>query len=614
MVRRSTSLFLIVLVSALFFFLVLINNHLLGRFRIDLTEQQIYSLSQGSQQILRDLDEPINLYFFFSEQTSKGYTALRNYADRVKTLLKSFESHSDGKIILQLIDPEPFSDQEDRAAEFGLTAATVGLAGESIYLGLAGTNSLDAQQVIGFFDPQQEQFLEYEVTKLIYQLSQPEKVKVGIISSLPIAGGANPLTGQFDEPWAFYRQLTQLYDTQLIEPAADQLPEELDVLMLVHVKTLSESLRFAIDQYAMNGGRLFAFVDPHHESTLTDVYGQPNSSNLSGLLTDWGIKFDESSVLLDAQLALEIRTQTGIAKHLGYVGFSGDYFDQDDVVTRFLELINSAAVGHFSFDEELTYTHTPLIVSSQHSDMMNNQEYALSQSPDALTSSYSSKDQSYEIASRISGYIHSAYSKQDIPDSIDAQHWKPDTQKFNAILVADTDLLVDHFWGQQSNFFGETIFTPFANNGDLVVNGVENLAGSDALISIRARGSFSRPFDKVDALTVSAEAQFREKEQELQRQLDDTELQLAQLQNAELDSGTLVINEKQQAAIDEFIAQKIEIRKALRKVQHDLDNDINQLGSILKLINIALAPLCLVLCLFFMFRLFRPRAHFINTD
>ena len=151
---------LFTLLAVAFFAAVLATNMYLKGFNVDLTEQQVYSLSAGSENILKELAEPIELTLFFSEESSTGMTPLRDYAARVKSLLAEYARKSNGKISLSVIDPKPFSEEEDRAAGFGLTAAATGFSQDSIYFGLAGTNAQDDSMIIGFFDPQKESFLE----------------------------------------------------------------------------------------------------------------------------------------------------------------------------------------------------------------------------------------------------------------------------------------------------------------------------------------------------------------------------------------------------------------------------------------------------------------------
>lgn len=612
MQNKATSYVFLFLLVTLFFALVTLNNQLLSGVRLDLTENQVYSLSDGSKRIVEGIDEPVNLYFFYSDKASKGMTSLRNYANRVESLLREYEQISGGNIKLQVIDPEPFSEAEDQAAQFGLTAASIGLAGDAIYMGLAATNSLDDQKTIAFFDPQQESFLEYEVSKLIYQLSEPEAVKVSVLTDLPISGGQNPMTGRFDPAWTFFTQLQQLYQVEKIDSSATELPADTDVLLVVHPKNLSDALLFSIDQFVMKGGKLMAFVDPHNESDPMAMMGPmggmgANGSSMTALFDAWGVGFDGTQVLLDAEAGLDIRTQTGgVARHFGFVGFGPAQLDREDVTTAGLEIVNGASFGALTHDPELGVTWQPLLYSTQNAGFMAADSYAMIRDPEALAREFTNTQKRYVLAARLSGQAKSAFP--EAPEGVAGQSVVNNTDLLNVLLVADADLLSDRFWVQQSNFFGQTIFTPFANNGDWVTNAVENLGGNNALISIRSRGTFARPFTRVEALTVAAEAKFREQEQLLQQQLEDTEAQLAQLQGQQAEGGMLVMSDEQQTAVDDFLQRKIEIRKALRDVRHQLDKDIENLGNWLKFINIAVAPLALMLVLMIFSRVFRLRS------
>ena len=551
----SVNLFLVVVV---FFALVFVNNQLLSSARLDLTENQVYSLSQGSKQILKEIDEPINLYFFFSDKASKNMTSLRNYANRVESLLTEYETLASGKLKLRVLDPQAFSEQEDQADQFGLTAANIGAAGEAIYMGLAATNALDEHKIIAFFDPQKEAFLEYEISKLIYQLSEPEPVNITLITDLAIKGGQNPMTGQFDPPWTFLTQLEQLYEVEQFGSETTHVPDNTDVLLLLHPREYSDALLFAIDQYALKGGKILVFLDAHNESDqmamMAGATPSRNSSNLDPLLKAWGVQFDSDNVLLDALAGLDIRTQEGgVIRHFGFVGLTIDQLDREDVVTSNLEVINGASFGVFSQLENAETTWLPLIRSTQNSDLMDVTMYAMTQDPEELAKAYQAENKAYVLATRLSGQANSAFDKA--PEGIEQSEITTSTDSLNVVLVGDTDMLADRFWVQQSNFFGQTISTPFANNGDFITNTVENLGGSDALISIRSRGTFSRSFTKVDELTVVAEQKFRDQEQILQQQLEETEQQLLQLQNQQVEGSALVITPEQQLAIDEFMQE-----------------------------------------------------------
>lgn len=611
MQRKFTSTVTLALLALLFFMAVFLNNQMLSSVRLDLTENQVYSLSLGSKKVISEIDEPINLYFFFSDKATKNMTSLRNYANRVESLLTEYETLANGKIRLQVLDPQAFSEQEDQADQFGLTAANIGAAGESIYMGLAATNALDQQKIIAFFDPQKESFLEYEISKLIYQLSDPDTVNITLLTDLPLSGGQNPMTGQTEPAWTFLSQLQQLYTIEQVASDISTLPDNTDVLMVVHPQQYSQELLFSIDQFALSGGKILVFLDPHNESDPMAMMGggmpSASSSNFGPLLTAWGGEFNSEEVLLDAMAGLDIRTQTGgVTRHFGFVGLTADQLDRKDVLTSNLEVINGASFGVFSQKTDTQTTWQSLFESTPNADLLDANTYAMTQDPDALAKSYQSENQAYMLAARLTGKANSAF--EAAPEGVEVKDIYSSTNNLNVILVGDTDLLADRFWVQQSNFFGQVIATPFANNGDFVANAIENLSGSDALISVRSRGTFARPFSKVDELTLVAEQKFREQELVLQQQLEETEQQLLQLQSQQAESSTLVISPSQQAAIDEFMQKKISIRKSLREVRHQLDKDIESLGNRLKLINIALAPLLLILLLILVRGLFRLKA------
>ena len=605
--KKGSVVFSLTLLFGVMMALVVVNNQLLSRFRVDLTENEVYSLSPGSEAVIRALDEPVTLYFFFSEQSTSGMTALRNYAERVKSLLKEYQQVSNGKLILKVVDPEPFSEAEDQANSFGLTGAAIGNLGEAVYFGLAATNRLDDQLVIPFFDPQKEQFLEYDISKLIYQLSDPEPVSVALVTDLGVSGSQNPMTGQYSGPMVFYQQLSQLYDVSLVKSDATQLPDDIDIVVLAHATNLNDRLAYAIDQFAMTKGRVVVFADAHFESDPMAMMGpaMPNRSDDS-LLRKWGIELAADSLVIDAQLGLDIRGRDGgVVRHPGILGVTAEQMDEKDVVTANLDSINLASVGSLALVQDSPLTMLPLIRSSANAQQLDATVYTSSDDPKTLARQLTAANESFVLAARFSGKASSAFEAAPEGSSIP---YTSETDALNVIVVADADLLTDRFWVQQSNFFGQTIATPFANNGDFVVNAVENLAGSDALISIRSRGTFTRPFTRVKALEVAAQARFRQQEQRLQQQLEETEAQLAQLQSTSSGGTASVLNPEQQAAIESFLEQRVNIRKSLRDVRYQLEKDIEQLGNWLKFLSIVVAPAVLVFFLWMAARLLRRRA------
>jgi len=621
-VKRVSFTTALVAIAFVFLTLVLLNNVLFNKARLDLTQGNVYSITEGTHQILSEIEEPITLYFFFSNKATEGLTTLRNYANRVKSILQEYELYAGGKIKLQIIDPEPFSEAEDKASEMGLVAAPINATGDSIYFGLAGTNSLDDKEIIAFFDPSQEGLLEYELSKLIHRLSDPTPVKVSVLSSLPIQGGvdprmaANPMAMQMGQSqmlpqWAVLSQLEQLYQVEVLEPTAETIPDDTKVLMLVHPKDLTDAQLFAIDQYVLNGGKTLVFVDPVADSDQqgTNVMGLPSasSSNLDTLFNAWGIEFDNNSVVLDGAKGLEIRMPDGMpGRHIGYLGLDRSNIDELDVITTSLSSINMASAGALRQLDGASTTLSALLTSSEYSDFSDVSRYQMSaQTPDILLSDFTARNANLILAARVSGSANTAFDT--LPEGIDGKDWIKSSDDIQLIVVADTDLLTDRFWVQSTNFFGETVLQPFANNGDFVVNAVDNLGGNSALLTIRGRGQYKRPFDVVEQLTVEAEAKFREQEQQLQSQLEETESQLAQLQNQQIDNSALVLTPEQEAAIESFVAKKLAIRKQLREVQHQLNKDIESLGTAVKLLNIAIFPLLLTFALGWFARRYRKK-------
>ena len=584
-----------------FLMFTLLNNVLFGGWRLDLTGNKIYTLSDGSREILESIDEPVNLYFFFSEKSSEDLTSLRVYATRVREMLEEYELAANGKINLSVVDPEPFSEAEDQAAEFGLQGIPVSTAGEELYFGLAATNALDDQEVIPFFQPDKEEFLEYEISKLIQSLSVVEKPVVGVLSSLEVQGNMNMQTYQMTPPWMVVDQLMQLFSVQTINPEGT-IPAEIDILLLIHPKQLSEAMLFSIDQFVMGGGRLLAFIDPLAE-TDRPVQANPmmpappsiQVSTLNQLTEAWGVTMRSDVILGDSQTALAVGGADGTpVRHLAILGMEGDNFSRDDIVTSSLENINLSTAGILDVAEDASVQVEPLISSSTFAMPMEALQFQFLSDPNDLLQGFKPTGESYLVAARLSGSAPSAF-----PEGLEESEGTvlTETDNLNVILVADTDILSDRMWVQVQEFFGQRIASPWANNGDMVINALDNLSGGASLISIRSRGRFSRPFDVVQDLRREAEASYLEKANDLQARLTETEQKLSDLQSSQSENNLLVLTPEQEEALVQFQQEKVEIRRQLREVRHQLDSDIEVLGSTLKFLNIALIPILMTLLL-----------------
>ena len=609
----------LIVLALLFLAVTVLSNTLFRGVRLDLTENKLFTISAGTENILDNIEEPINLYFFFSDRATDSVPYLRTYARRVRELLEEFSERANGNIRLTEIDPIPFSEEEDRAAGFELQAVSLGGTGDPIYFGLAATNAVDDLEVIKFFQPDREAFLEYDLAKLINTLATSDRPVVGLLSELSISGGYDPATGRPLAAWAVVTQLQQLFEVRNLDVAITTIDESVDLLVVVHPKSLSDHTLYAIDQFVMRGGKLLAFVDPISDA---DVPMDPTmasaalfadrSSNLERLFNAWGFSANPEDVVLDQVNALTVNTGLGQppTRHLAMLGIGVDGLAPDDVVTADLDSINMGSAGHITLNEDSELDFLPLIWSSEESSLMAAAELKFLPDPTKLQDNFTATGEVYTLAARISGLLETSFPEGP-PDEAGEdeplpEHIAASDGPANIIVVADTDALTDRMWVQVQNFFGQRIQTAFAGNGAMTLNAVENMTGSSDLIGVRSRGTFSRPFDRVEELRREADAAYLAKERSLQSELEATEQRLNELQTAKSDENVAIITPEQRAELLRFQEERLNIRKALRDVRHDLDRNIENLGTRLKIINIGLVPALLsILALAFVF--FRSR-------
>ena len=606
----------IALLLVLFIALVILSEGLLRGWRLDLTENRQYTLSAGTENILSSLEEPVTVRLFFSEQASREFPQIRDYAKWVGEMLDELAERSNGRLTIRRINPLPFSPEEDEAAGFGLQAVPVGTGGESLYFGLVGTNSLDDVQVMSFLQPSKEQFLEYDLAKMIATLSRPEQQKVGLLTSLDMGPGFDPMSQSVREAWVIYDQLDQLFELETIPATADSLPADIDLLFLAHPRDLSEALRYQIDQFVLGGGRLMLFLDPFAES---DTGGDPSdpmarlnagsSSNLESMLAAWGVSYDPAQVIGDLQYALQVSVGPGTppVRHLGILSMDRDGLNDSDMITADLEAINMASSGWMTPIPDTDTRFEPLIRTSENAAPLDASRLRFLSNPLDLLDGFKPSGDRYPVAARLSGPARSAFERPPEGQDPDLHRASATDAGINIVVFADTDILTDRLWVQKQNFLGQTLVNSFADNGSLVINGVDHLLGSQDLISIRTRATSTRSFDRVAALRLLAEKEFRVTEEKLQRELEETERKLTEMQSVREDADLTVLSEAQQDEIQRFVDQRLQIRKELREVRHSLDRDIDALSTRLKVINIALVPALVIVVALFLSHVRRRR-------
>jgi ABC-type uncharacterized transport system involved in gliding motility auxiliary subunit len=621
--RYLTGLGLIVGLILLFAINILSNESLTSA-RVDLTQGRIYTLSEGTQNVLSKIEEPITLRLYLSKKIATRLPEFTSYAVRVEDLLREYRRQAGGNIRLQVIDPEPFSPEEDRAVGYGLRAAPVNNREDMFFFGLVGTNSVDDEEIIPFFTTEREEFLEYDVSKLIHNLIQVKQPVVGLLSSLPVEGQGPraALRGLTSPPWMVVEQMRQLFEVRSLEASLNEVPAGTDVLVVVHPKNLSDRTLYAIDQFVLRGGRVLAFVDANAEAEQGMSMGglmmpaRSRRSELDPLLETWGVVLEKDKIVGDLQLAARVRMERDgrelTFEYPVWLTVQPGQMSQEDIVTRQLGNLSLGTPGSLVPAKGATTSFTPLIETTRGAAAFSPESVALSEDPQNLLRSYRSEDRTFTLAARISGNIKSAFpdgppndeeaekkSEDNEADSESSEaelpHIAESEEAVNIIVVADTDLLQDQFWVSVQDFLGTRIAVPTAANGSFVVNAVDNLAGSGDLISVRNRGSFVRPFERISELKQQAELRFRQKEQELMDRLDQTERKLIALEENRQGDDVTILTPAQQQELMEFRQQRLRIRKDLRDVRHRLRREIESLQDWLKFLNIALIPILVAL-------------------
>ena len=607
--------FSLVGIFAAFLILAAVINQLGGSARIDLTEQGLYTLTPGSQNILNDMTKPLEIQLFFSEKASQDLTQLRAYAQQVKELLAEYVLRANGKLTLTVIDPEPFSEQEDLATELGLQAVPVSAFGDELYFGLVIKDVAQAETansaILPFLQPDKEAFLEYEITQLIYQLQQDNAPVIGLLSGLPIRGGFDQRSGQPTPAWMAIEQLEQQYEVRSLTADLDSIDADIDLLLLIQPPELSDIALYAIDQFALKGGRVLAFLDPVAEAAGADPLAMsdaPQATALNTLLDNWGVDWNADQVVLDAANALVVNQghNRPPMRHFALLALGPDSAEINNVATAELESLNLSSVGAFRAKEAATSEFQPWLFSSTDAQLTDANRLRFGMNLVDLQRGFESANKQFNLAVRVSGHAQSAFP-EGVEGTENDDHLA-ETERLAVTLIADTDVLTDRLWVQVQNFFGQRIASPWADNGNMVINLVDQLAGSPDLISLRARGQYSRPFDKVEELRIAAEERFLVSEQRLQQRLQETETQLAQLQQQKDGADqVLTLSAEQQQAVENFQRQKVAIRKELRAVQHELDKDIEALGTQLKVLNIFVLPVVFTLLSWLLATLVRRR-------
>lgn len=613
--------------------LLLTSNLLVGtwfkNWRADLTEDGLYSISSSTRKVLAAIDEPVSAQVYYTKALGEMAPNYAAYFERVRAILERYRDMSGGKLRLQFINPLAFSDAEDRAVGSGLRGIRLNAEGEMAYFGLVASNTTDNVETIAFFSPERERFLEYDLTKLIHTLSKPKKKVVGLISGIPLEGGpGNPMTGgRPSPPWAILGQIRDFFELRMLQQDVKEIPSDVDTLMLVQPTGLTPEAALAIDQFALRGGRVLAFIDPVAEIARVLSMGreQGEITELAKVLDAWGIKFDRTKVAADIAQARRVQfggqggQQASVTEYVAWLSIDRRAMNADESVLGGIESLQSASMGALSVAESSALRMEPILQTTERGALIDSDKVSLRPDPLGLLRGYQPGGKRLALAARFSGDVKTAFPNgippaPDKKDEADRKEGdaaakegdkkepekkeaatKPTpppltTGKLNVIVVADTDLLHDQFWLDERDFLGQRIQIPLAHNAVFVVNAIENLTGGEALRDLRGRGVKARPFTVVDEIRRDAEKQFREKQQALETRLKETQQKLEGIQQKG-EGGNVILTDKDRETIEKFRTEMLATRRELRDVKLAMRQDIDRLDGFLKFVNIAAVPL-----------------------
>ena len=594
-------------------------DRFLSRARVDLTEQRLYTLSSGTRQVLSGLRDPITLRLFYSRRLGATVPVFGAYADRVREMLREYAAVSGGRIRLEFLEPEPFSETEDRALAYGLQGVPVDQTGEQIFFGLAGVNLLDDERTVPFFQPDRERFLEYDLTRLVYDLSSPRRPVLGVLSSLPLNGDPRAMMMRVPgagQPFAVTNQLRQFFTLRDVAADAQVIPADVQVMLVAHAQNLPDATLYALDQFVMRGGRLMALVDPHSESQASrpDPSGRPatdTSSELDRLFRAWGIEAPRDRIVADQRGAWRVRSgpqdRVQGVDYVAWYNLQGDGLNRTDVASADLQQVTLASAGEVRRRDGASLEVTPLLTSSPQSMLLDVARVREAPDPARILADFRADGVRRTLLARFRGALTTAFPEGPpaLPEGTARAadmpaHLAATTGPTNLIVGNDADILEDRFWVRSQEFFGQSVATPISDNGALVTNLVDTLVGGDALISLRSRTESLRPFTLVDDMRRAAEAQYRQTERNLTTRLEGTERRLRELRAGGGGTGgaeraAAVITPEQRAEIDRAREEILRTRGQLRAVQRDLRQGIEGLETWLRIANIALVPLLLTI-------------------
>ena len=603
--------------SVLLLLICLVTVNLMAHFlplRYDLTEERLYTISEGSKKILTGLTDPVRINFYYSRNNSELPPNFKIYAQRVQELLEEYVALSKSMVVLKILDPKPDTDEEEWAQKYGIKPITLP-SGNTVYFG-AVISMLDQEMLLPYFDQRRENLLEYDISQAIQKVGSPSTSKVGLLSVLNLQGGRSMIPGQPPaQKWVFLNELEKSVTVENLALTIEEIPDDINLLIVLHPRSFNSRLRYAVDQYVLRGGRLVVMLDPNARIDMTspaNQFGQQPqlSSDLPELLKQWGVDYDVAKVVGDRLHATQVNTGQGVMSFPMWMTFRSDSLDQKHPITAQLENLLFVEAGSLKKAADSKTEFTPLLSLSAKSGLIDAFQLRFA-APDQLSRDMKVDGEAKAVMAITTGIFSSAFpngqpvkEKKNPEASAAGEESKEETPlkhphlleaaELNSILLfSDVDFLSDQFSVQKLNFLGQTIIQPRNDNLNLMLNAAEHLSGNEALMSIRSRGRFSRPFNRLLAMQRQAQLRHQTEEKLLLSQLEEVQQRLNSLLESAGEQGQseVILPPEVQIEIEKFREEERQARRKLREVRKILRQDIERLGQGLLLLNMLLVPL-----------------------
>jgi ABC-type uncharacterized transport system involved in gliding motility auxiliary subunit/ABC-type transport system involved in multi-copper enzyme maturation permease subunit len=572
--------------------------------RYDATQDDLYTLNQGTKSIINKLKYPISVRFYCSFKDNRLPVQLRGYADRINDLLREYAVLSKGKIVVERFDPVPDSDYETSAVIDGIQGQML-KNGEKCYFGIA-FSCMGKNEVISFLNPAGEKTIEYDITRAIYDVTNFKKPTIGILSSLPVMGGfsgAIPLRSNKKMPWIFVQELQKVFDVDKLDYDTEKINKNVDVLLVVHPKNISLATQFAIDQFILNGGKMIAFLDPYCITDNILARSQyvpvndpsPTASSLNNLLKAWGLTFSiDDQVVISPQNAFK-PTNSMEKEHPAIIEISGKSFlNQDNIVTANLNKLDFVFAGAFDGDVKPGLQKDVLIKTDRYSNIFNG--FSINIPSEYIMNNFTSGKKPLDLCLEVSGDFSTAF-----PDKVKEENSKKQTYLMKSktpssvILVGDADMLFNPFCVAKKQVYEQTVIDVINSNLDFVLNAVDQQSGSQDIIKIRTRGTKKRGFVKFDQIFNNAKKKYRKQISVLEKQLTETSKFVKDIQQKQTDNKAIKLNDEQINTIRKHKLEQRDTERKLRELRKRLREELDSLKLRIQLMDIAFPPLLVII-------------------